>query len=710
VLDNNLVLRDRKFALGIDIGGTFTDGVLIEESTGVISIDKVPTTPSDLSEGFLHSLQRLAKRAGVEPPELKRIIHASTVATNAVLERRGARVGMLVTQGFRDILEIGRQIRHELYNLQTDKPLPLIPRQRCVEVPERLDYRGRVIVPLDKAAVANAALIFGSLQVDSIAICFLHSYQNSAHEQLAARIIGDLCPQFKISLSSEIAPEIREYWRASTVATNAYVVPIVDKYLSAIEEKLHRAGIATNIQVMQSNGGIMGVAMAKERPIYMLESGPAAGVTAASYFAELTGFPSAISFDMGGTTAKMGLILDSKPRFVTEFEAGSISGTGAGLAKGSGYPILAPVMDLVEVGTGGGSLAWIDSGGLMRVGPRSAGAVPGPACYGKGGHQPTITDANLLLGRLNPDYFLGGEIRLQIDAAQEAISSHCARRLSIDDVQAAMGIVDIANAKMAEAMRLVSVQRGYDPRDFCLVAFGGAGPLHANFLADELGIPAVVIPPSPGVISALGMVLSDLRQEYRVTHLKPLPNVHFEELIDVYRQLETRAFAALTPEAVTKNRVAFERYLDMRYLGQSWKLRIPLSEEFLAEASMLELPQKFHLAHEQSYGYCVIDESIELVNVGLVAVLPIPRPHLKEVESGNRSPAHAQKGARPVYFREARGAIDCPIFDRYALRHNNRIVGPAVIEEIDSTIVVHPHYLAEVGSFGIILLRRAESA
>jgi N-methylhydantoinase A len=697
-----------RFRVGIDIGGTFTDGVLIEEDSGKIWVDKVPTTPLDPSEGFLESLQRLASRASISSEQLEHIIHATTVATNAVLERRGGRVGLLVTQGFRDVLEIARQIRYELYNLQTEKPSPLVPRDRVFEIAERLDYRGAVIRPLDEQAVIKAVEGLRAQQVDSVAICFLHSYQNSTHEQQAASIVRRISPEMIISISSDIAPEIREYWRASTAAANAYIAPVVAKYLDAIEQKLIRTGIKASVQVVQSNGGIMSVAAAKQRPIYMLESGPAAGVTAVAYFAQLLGFRNAISFDMGGTTAKMGLILDGQPRVVSEFEAGGISGTGVGLARGSGYPILAPVIDLVEVGTGGGSIAWIDDGGLMRVGPRSAGASPGPACYGQGGDRPTVTDANLVLGRLNPDYFLGGEIRLHADLAQAAIRSHCGDRLGLDTLGTAMGIIDIANARMIEAMRLVSVQRGYDPRDFCLVAFGGAGPMHANVLADDLGIPFTVIPPSPGVVSALGMLASDPRVEYRMTRLQPLAQARLDELNAMFVDFERQALTRLIGGA-NRDDVTFERCLEMRYFGQAWKLKIPVPDGPLSDKNILQLQDRFHQAHERSYGYFVRGEPIEIVNISLTAVARVSKPQLRRVGEGDKSSVRAQKSIRPVYFRETGGLVDCPVFDRYQLLQGNVVMGPAVIEEVDSSTVVSPGYVAEVVSFGILTLRPAEN-
>jgi N-methylhydantoinase A len=693
--------------LGVDIGGTFTDGVLIDEETGTITIDKVSTTTADRAEGFLTVCRRLASRATLNPEDLTYIIHATTAATNAVIERQGARAGLLVTAGFRDILEIARQVRHELYNLQTSKPLPLIPRRLCFEIAERLDHQGKVLMPLDEDAVARAAHAMHDRGVESIAICFLHSYQNPVHEQAAANIVRRILPHAHLSVSSDIAPEIREYWRASTAVVNAYIAPMVRTYLEAVEANLRRMRTTAGLHLMQSNGGIMSVSIAKERPVYLVESGPAAGVAAATYFASLMEHENAISFDMGGTTAKMGLIRDGQPKVLSEFEVGSSTGSGTSLTKGSGYPILGAVLDLVEVGAGGGSIAWVDSGGVLRVGPHSAGADPGPACYGKGGERPTITDANLVLGRLNAEYFLGGEISLSLEGAQRAIAVHCAEPLGMDLTRAAMGIVDIANATMIQAMRLVSVQRGYDPREFTMVAFGGAGPLHANRLAEELSIPVIVVPPSPGVASALGMLVSDIRHDYRITRLQPLLNAQVDEINAIYRDFEATARTTLLEEGVDAGDIALERYLDMRYQGQSWQLRIPVSDAVVTAPQLTSLRTAFDRLHEQTYGYAVADEPVEIVNVVLSSKGRIPKPQLKEVASGPQSAATAQKGVRDVFFAETGGFIETPLYNRYALQDGNVVEGPAIIEEVDSTLVVHPGAKAHVSRFGILRLQCA---
>jgi N-methylhydantoinase A len=704
------VIGTSTYRLGVDVGGTFTDGVLIDEQSGAISIDKILTTPDDPSQAFLQVVLRLADKLRLDPRQVRYIMHAMTTATNAVIERRGARAGLLVTAGFRDVLEIQRQVRHELYNLQTDKPPSLILRRHCLEIAERLDYEGRVLVPLDMDSVARAVERLKSAGIDSIAVCFLHAYRNAVHEQQAGEIIRRTHPRATVSLSSEIAPEIREYWRASTTVVNAYVAPVVARYLGNVEQRLKEAAFSPEVHVMQSNGGVTTAAVAKQRPIALIESGPAAGVRVAAFLAERMGFADAISFDMGGTTAKMGLVRDGQPRVLQEFEVGAGSFSGTGLVKGSGYPILTAVVDLVEVGAGGGSLGWIDGGGLLRVGPRSAGAEPGPACYARGGEEPTITDANLVLGRLNPDYFLGGQLPLDVNAAREALKSRCGESLGIESVDAAMGIVDIANATMGQAMRLVTIQRGYDPREFCMVAFGGAGPAHANALAAALTIPVVLVPPAPGVAAALGMLVSDLRHDYRATHLQPLTSARAIELAAIFHDFAESAYATLAGEGVPGESVRLERFLDMRYIGQSWKLSVPLGPDDLTDdVALMRIKRAFDQLHETTYSYCAPDDPAEIVNVGMLAIGLMPRIELRDVPTGDRSPCVARTGTRPVYFGEVSGFVPSEVFDRYALRVGNVIDGPAIIEEVDSTTVVHPGYEAEVARFGVLMLRRAGS-
>jgi len=490
--------------VAIDIGGTFTDATLIDEESGRVSIAKVLTTPTDPSEGFMQAAERALASGGVDAGQVRFVVHATTVATNSIIEGTIARSGFVTTEGFRDLLEIARQVRPTLYDTQFEKPPPLVPRDRAVTVRERLGPTGEVHVPLDDESVREAAALLRREEVESVAVCLLHSYVNPMHEQRVGEILAEELPGIPISLSAEVAPEFREYLRASTTVINSAIRPVVQRYLERIETRLVEAGVQAKLLVMQSSGGVFGSDAAARKPVFMVESGPAAGVIASAHLGATLGRPDILSFDMGGTTAKVGLIQDGRPSVTKDYNVGGHAGAGIGGLSLSGYPVRTPVVDLVEIGAGGGSIAWVDSGGLLRVGPQSAGADPGPVCYGRGGVEPTVTDANVVLGRLNPAYFLGGEIDLDLDAARAAIEERCAKPLGLDLTRAANGIVEIANAAMVNALHLISVQRGYDPRDFVLVGFGGAGPVHANALARDAEMPTLLIPPSPGIFSEIG--------------------------------------------------------------------------------------------------------------------------------------------------------------------------------------------------------------
>jgi len=694
------------YRLGIDVGGTFTDGALVDETTGEILIVKVPTTPVDPAIGFMTTVERALQRSHSSSDAVRLVVHATTVATNALIEGKTARVGMITTKGFRDVLEIGRQIRSRLYDVHLTKPRPLVSRRWSFEVRERLDADGRILEPLDAEGVRQAVRKLKAEQVEAIVCCFLHAYINPAHERLAAEILRAEYPEALLSISSEVCPEFREYLRASTTAVNAAVMPIISRYLDALESRLQAQGISAPFYVMQSSGGVMSVQSAKQRPVYMVESGPAAGVIAAGAFALPHGYTNVISFDMGGTTAKVGLIRDGQPQLSTEFEVGGQAITPLGEGRGSGYPVRTPVIDLVEVGAGGGSEAWIDAGGALRVGPHSAGAVPGPVCYGQGGTTPTITDANLLLGRLNADFFLGGEIALDLEASRKAMMARCAQPLGLDPVQAANGIVEIANAHMMGAIRLISVQRGYDPRDFVLVAFGGAGPLHANALARELGLPTILIPPSPGIASALGLLMTDLKHEFVATRRQFLANLEPASLVGLFSAFERQGEALLGREGIAPPQRHLVRTLDLRYRGQSHELTVAAPAGALTPQDLERVQEQFHEAHARAYGYAAREDPVELVNVRLTAIGVSPKPRLKALPQGNGDFNEAVKGERPVWFNETSGFTACPIVDRYRLRWGDVVPGPAVIEEVDSTTVVHPGYEALVDQYGNLLLRR----
>jgi N-methylhydantoinase A len=696
----------RSYRLGIDIGGTFTDAALVEENTGTVQIVKVPSTPGDPAIGFMAAVERALAYCGGDGSAIRLLVHATTVATNSLIEGKTARLGLITTRGFRDVLEIGRQIRSRLYDVHLTKPRPLVERRWSFEVRERLDARGNVLEPLDMAEVRQVAQQLKGSGVEAVVCCLLHSYINPAHERQVAAMVREEFPAAFLSVSAEVCPEFREYLRASTTAVNAAVMPLVSRYLEALEIRMQQRGVTAPFYVMQSSGGVMSVPAAKQRPVYMVESGPAAGVIAAGALAALHGYQQVISFDMGGTTAKVGLIQDGQPRLSTEFEVGGQAITPLGEGRGSGYPVRTPVIDLVEVGAGGGSEAWIDAGGALRVGPRSAGAAPGPVCYGQGGAVPTITDANLLLGRLNPAFFLGGEIALDIDASRRAILEHCAQPLGLEPVPAANGIIEIANAHMMGAMRLISIQRGYDPRDFILVAFGGAGPLHANALVRELDIPTILVPPSPGIASALGMLMTDIKHEFVATRRHLLSDLDPAALDALFSDFMAQGTTLLEHEGLAAAQRRMLRSLDLRYQGQSHELPVTVPAGPLTAQHLEAIANQFHAAHTRAYGYAAPDDPIELVNIRLTALGVSPKPRLQALPQGSGVITAAVKGQRQVWFSETASFLLCPVVDRTRLRWQDMVIGPAVIEELDATTVLHPEYQATVDQHGNLLVRR----
>ena len=696
-----------QYRIGVDIGGTFTDGILLNENTGEIRTGKVPSTPDDPSEGFLRVVNRMLDDGGIAPETVKYVVHGTTVATNAIIEGNLAKTAFITTEGFRDLLEIQTGIRPTLYDLQFEKLRPLVPRYLSFGVPERLDFRGEVLVPLDEGAMRQIVDELRGEGVESIAVCLLHSYINSEHEERIGEILGEELPTVLYSLSSAVAPEFREYFRASTTVINAAIRPVVSRYLGKIKSRVQGSGIAGELLVMQSNGGVFTFEAAMERPVFMVESGPAAGVIAASQLGENLGHENVISFDMGGTTAKAGLIENGSPRVTKDYEVGGTAAATEHGSRGSGYPIRTPVIDLVEIGAGGGSIAWIDSGGILRVGPRSAGADPGPVCYGQGGTEPTITDANLVLGRISPDYFLGGEMRLDVDAARQAIHERCADPLGMGVDEVALGIVEIANSAMVGALRRVSVQRGYDPRDFVLVAFGGAGPVHANRLAAELEMPTVLVPMSPGTTSAMGLLVTDIKHDYSVALIQRADRIDINVANAQFQQMRGEGQMALSREGVADEATRFVKQADMRYVGQSYELTVPLQENDLDADALDEILAQFHQEHERSYGFNAEGEPVEFVALRLSAIGVIPKPRSRKIRRGGDATTNVVKETRPVYFAETGGRVECPIFDRYQLGSGDEITGPAIIEEVDSTTVIHPGYRADVDEFGNLFLQRA---
>ena len=690
--------------LAIDIGGTFTDATLIDEESGAVSIAKVLSTPADPSLGFMAAAERILAESGVAAADVHFVVHATTVATNAIIEGTIARGGFVTTEGFRDLLEIQRQTRPSLYDTRFEKTQPLVPRDRAFGVRERLGPGGEVLTPLDESSVRDVAASLRRADVESVAVCLLHAYVDPAHERRVGEILAEELPGVPISLSSDVAPEFREYLRASTTVINAAIRPVVARYLENIERRLAAAGVSAELLVMQSSGGVFGAAAAAQKPVFMVESGPAAGVIASANLGSAIGSDDVISFDMGGTTAKVGLIQGGNPSVTKDYSVGSHASAGVGGLSLSGYPVRTPVIDLVEIGAGGGSIAWVDSGGMLRVGPRSAGADPGPVCYRQGGTEPTVTDANVVLGRLNPAYFLGGEIALDVEGARGAIAERCAEPLGLDVVEAASGIVEIANAAMVNALHLISVQRGYDPRDFVLVGFGGAGPVHANAIQRDCEVPTLVIPQAPGIFSATGLLGTDLKRDSSVTLLRPLEDIDVEEIERAFADLEETGAAELAREGLPRERIAFVRQVDMRYVGQSFELTIPLADGGFDAAQSGALRERFHAEHDRVYGFSAPSEPVELVSLRLTTVGRIEKPPLRRLERSEATPAPKER--REVFFAEAGGFVECPIHDRYALGAGASLTGPAVVEELDSTVVVHPGFGARIDDVGNLVIRR----
>jgi N-methylhydantoinase A len=690
---------ERSWRIGVDVGGTFTDGLVLNEATGRIAQVKVLSTPEDPSKAFLDAVSRLLKAAGVGGDSVSHVVHGTTVATNAVLQRQLADTVLVTTKGFRDLLEIARQVRPDAYDVFAEKPKRLVPRDLCFEVSERLAADGSILAPLDEVSLKRLIDDLRPVKPASIAVCLLHAYRNPEHERRVGQALATAFPDAAVSISSNLSAEFREYPRACTTIINAGLIPVVSGYLGRIDRALQAAGASGSRLVMQSNGGTADFAQSALRPVFLIESGPAAGVVGAAHLARTLDYPNVISFDMGGTTAKAGLVQCATPQQVQEFEIGVTENRSRNWFPGaSGYPILTPAVDLVEIGTGGGSIAWVDNGGRLRVGPQSAGANPGPACYGKQSEIATITDANLLLGRLNPDYFLGGEMRLDIEASRTAMS-RLAAKIGLGPIETAAGIIRIADTAMSHALRVVSVQRGYEPSNFKLIAFGGAGPLHAVALAAEVGIPEVVIPPRPGLASAFGLLVSDIRHDFSRTMVCRVDAADVAELNTVFIELEEKARAVLTEENIPADRTALTRSADLRYVGQSYYLTIAIEGAF-DRAALTAARAKFEELHRATYGYADLKEPCELVNLRVAAVGVIEK-------SGAVAGAavDAAEGKRQVYFEDI-GFVDCKVIRRAGLAVSGRVQGPAVIEESDATTLVPPGWNAVVKPGGALLIGR----
>ncbi|MDL1966407.1 MAG: hydantoinase/oxoprolinase family protein [Candidatus Desulfofervidus auxilii] len=679
-----------KFKIGIDVGGTFTDLVAFDEKAGEIFFLKVPSTPFDPSKGVIDALKDLMKK---REPEVSLFVHASTIGTNLFLGQLGLKIpkgAVVTTEGFKDILEIGRQKRPELYNPFFERPRPLIERHLRFGIKERINFKGEVLKPIDEQEIKSVAQKIKQEKVETIAIVFLHAYINPEHEKKAKEILKQQLPGIVIMTSSEIDPEYREYERMSTTVINSLLVPVVSTYLRKIKNRLKELKVKAPLYIMQSNGGLATFEVASQIPVATIESGPATGVIASAYWSKMLGIENILSFDMGGTTAKAGVVVKGIPQMINEYEVGGNVHSGR-ILKGSGYPIRYPFIDLAEVSGGGGTIAWIDHGNALRVGPLSAGADPGPACYGKGGENPTVTDANLILGRLNPVGISGGKIKVFSELAEKSIRKKIAEPLGISIVQAAYGIIEIVNTHMIRALRLVSVERGYDPRDFVILAFGGAGPMHAAFLAEGLGVKNIVIPPNPGVFSALGLMLADFRHDFVRNIMKPASEINTELLEKIFGEIEKKAKKILQKEGFSPNHIVMERNLELRYLGQSYELIVPFHKNFKV------ILQLFHQKYQKMYSYSMPDEPVEVVNIHLIAYGLIRKPKFRKIPFTSSS-SDALIDKKMVFFK-GNAWIETPIYSRDALLPGHKINGPAIIEQSDATTVIPPGWNAVVDEF-----------
>ena len=674
----------KRIRVGIDVGGTFTDFVLVDELRDLIYTGKRLTSSHDPSEAIFAGLARLLREAGTDPDQLHSLVHGTTLVANTIIERTGARVGYVTTRGFRDSLEMGREIRYDLYDLQLEPPRPLVGRPLRREVSERIDAEGRIVLPLDEAELRTVAAELAADGVEAIAVCFMHAYRNPEHERLAKRILERECPEIPISISSEVAPEIREYQRASTTCANAYVQPRIARYLAGLEDGLQAMRLPGKLYVMLSNGGITTVRTARAFPIQLIESGPAAGAMAAGYYGLLTNTASLISFDMGGTTAKMCLVDRGWPSRVHELEAGRVRR----FRKGSGLPLKVPVVDMIEIGAGGGSIARVDAMGLLKVGPQSAGSEPGPVGYGRGGTLPTVTDADLVLGYLSPDYFLGGEMTLDRAAVERAIEEHIARPLGLDVAAAAVGIHHVVNENMAAATRMHAAEKGQDPRRFALIAFGGAGPVHAYGLARLLKLHRIICPFGAGVTSALGMLVAAPSTDLVRSYVSRLDNIDWTHLNGLFAEMEGEARALLVEAGADPAKLTLRRTADMRYVGQGFEIPVPLPEGPLGPGSLDDLKERFLATYAQLFERRITDMPIEAMSWRLSATAPVPNV---ELNFGGQPARHgdARKGTRQVYFPQT-GFAPCAVYDRYSLTAGAQLAGPAVIEERESTIVAGP--------------------
>lgn len=689
----------QRYRLGVDVGGTFTDLVLTAPD-GSTTVRKVLSATGDYSTGILAGTVELLSAAGILCSDVDEVLHGTTVATNAILERRGAKTALLTTEGFRDVLEIGRLRLARLYDLDFERPVPLVPRRLRRTVPERMNHLGEVITPLDLDATTREIDALLAEGVEAIALCLLHSYANGEHEEAIGRLIRDRAPHLDLTLSSELLPEVREFERTSTTVTNAYVMPTMRQYLHRLDDGLTTLGFSGSVLVMQSNGGVMTAAEARRRPVHVIESGPAAGVIAAAALARQIGRRNVISVDMGGTTAKAAVVEDFQINRAGEFEIGGTLSQGSRLNKGSGFLLRVPAIDIAEIGAGGGSIVRVDSAGQLQIGPMSAGAVPGPACYGQGGADATLTDANVVLGYLDRERLPSG-LRLDFARARSAIQESVADPLGLPLVQAAYGVFLLGCARMARAVRAVSVERGRDPRDFALIAFGGNGPLFAAEMARSLGIDTIIVPPAPGVFSAAGLLDADIEHHAVRTFLRPLDCSIVSEIDVVLKQVEAESVAVLRSDTVASS-IEVSKFVDLQYEGQAYELTVALPDGWGGPDSARMLEEAFAREHERTYGHASLGDPVRLVNVRLTArVRRLDAARPSKYPTGPRGTGLC----RDAYFGEQCGPRSTPVLGRADLCEEPT-PGPLLIDEYDATTAVPPGMNARLDAHYNILIEQ----
>lgn len=679
------------YRLTVDTGGTFSDFVYLNEDTGEISIGKIPSTPDDPSRAILQGIEHLLSR-GVDSNEITYFCHGTTVGTNALLEGKGVKTGLLITDGFRAIYEVGEQARPHggaIFNVMYDKPALLVPQSATIEVKERISFKGETLADLDEQMLRNNLRVLAQQGVESIAVCLLFSFLVPAHEQRVREIILEEIPDCSVSLSSEVVPQIREYYRLSTSVINAYLQPILAKYINRLDDRLASVGVGTKqTYIMQSNGGMSTFGATAKKAVATVLSGPAGGVTASVRISQAIGAANIITFDMGGTSCDVSLIKDGKPL---------ISNRG----KIDGRDISIPMMDINTVSAGGGTIARVDHFGMLEVGPESAGAVPGPACYSRGGTFPTITDCNLVLGYLSPDNFLGGGMSLALPKAESAIAEHVAIPLGIDVHQGAEGIIRIINIKMEEAIKAISTRRGHDLREFMLLGFGGAGPLHAAQIAQNLGMAGVIVPRYPGVFSAMGLVMSDVKHDYIRSRITLLGSIDVETLTEVFDELEDRAVMDLLEEGFNQQHIRISRALDLRYAGQGYEITVDCDLD-PDQGALSGLRRRFDEQHKELFGHMAPHEPVEIVSYRVEATGLLPGVELPRFEKQNRPLNDALRETRKAYFEGA--WVACPVFDRESLDVGLTFSGPAIVEQLDSTIVICPRQVASVDEFKNLII------